>query len=106
MIASDGVFIVNSADESFVNDVQKRHTRSLINTAALSFDNPVFDLVAHTEAVATTNFISERQYFKRRLQLLSVNCNRSALLKTDADLLGLDSNALIPELNSHNWFND
>ena len=49
------IFIVNSGDQTFISDMKQSHPRGFINTAALCFDNTVFNLIAHAQTVTSAN---------------------------------------------------
>src|SRR6185503_20442022 len=51
----DGVLVVGAGNEPLVGDKQQRKAWRLVNAAALRFDDPILDLVAHSEAMAPAN---------------------------------------------------
>ena len=53
----DGVFVVDAGDEAFVGDEEEGEAGGLVDAAALGFDDAVFDLVAHAEAVAAADAV-------------------------------------------------
>ena len=53
----DGVFVVDAGDEALVGDEEQREAGGLVDAAALGFDDAVFDLVAHAEAVAAADAV-------------------------------------------------
>ena len=61
----DGVLIVNAGDEALIRDEEQGHAGSLIDAATLGFDDAVFDLVAHAEAVAAADAVGFEQQLDR-----------------------------------------
>ena len=54
-ILLDRVFVVDAGDQPLVGDEQQRHARRLVDAAALGFDDPILDLIAHAEAVTSAD---------------------------------------------------
>ncbi len=67
-----------------VGDVQERQTRRFVDPAALRFDDAVFDLVAHAEAVAAADLVRRAS---DQLDLIveddAVDRDRQSFLETD-----------------------
>jgi hypothetical protein len=53
----DGVLVVDAGDQALVGDVEQRQARGLVDTAALGFDDAVFDLVAHAQTMSAADGI-------------------------------------------------
>src|ERR1019366_4271859 len=53
----DGVFVVNAGDEALVGDEEKGEAGGLVDAAGFGLDDPIFHLIAHSEAVATADAI-------------------------------------------------
>src|SRR5436190_14879419 len=58
----DGVFVVDAGNQPLVGDEQEREAGRLVDAAALRFDDPVLDLVAHAEAVAAADPVGLHQH--------------------------------------------
>ena len=93
-------------DETFVSDVQQCQAWSLINTAALCFDNSVFDLVAHAEAVTTTNNVCFVDEFCFGIEFFAIERNWPAFFKAHNDVFGLNFYFFVVMRNTHDWRND
>ena len=85
--------------------MKNRHARGFIDSATLRFDDSVFDLVAHADAVATTDFVCLVEQVNRTLKVFAVDCNRATLHKLNSDVFAVDAHRVIPEFNAHDWFN-
>ena len=81
----DGVFVMDTGNETFESDVKQCHSRGFVNAAALGFDDAVFDLVAHTQAVTSADAVGFEHQLDLVVKFLAVQCNRNALFETDGD---------------------
>ena len=86
--------------------MEQCHSRGFVNTAALGFDNTVFDLVAHAETVTAADAVGFEHQFNLVVVFLAVKSNRNALFETNGDFLRLDVDVFFPERNTHDRFND
>ena len=90
-----------AADQAFVSRVQQGHARCFVNAAAFRFDDAVFDLVAHAQAVATANFVGFEEHVDRVSKRLSVQCHRHAFFEANRHLFGFDCTIVAPERHAH-----
>ena len=81
--------------------MQQGHAGSLVNAAALGFDNAVLDLVGHAEPMASTNRVRLGEQGYRIGKLTTVQGHRHAFRKAHADRLGLHHDIFAPERHAH-----
>ena len=70
------------------------------------FDDAVFDLVAHAQAVAAADAVGFEEEFDGVGVFFAVQCNGHALFKAHADFFGFDFDVFVPEGNAHDGFDD
>ena len=63
---------MNARQETLVGNVKKRHPRGFVDAAALGFNNAVFDLIAHAEAVTSADTVGFHHEFDGILEFLAV----------------------------------
>ena len=71
--------------------MQKCHSRSLVDSAALGLDDSVFNLVAHADAVTTTDFVCLVEKRDCVFEVFAIDCNRATLHKLDGDVFAVDA---------------
>src|SRR5205823_7368745 len=98
----DGVLIVDAGDEALIGDVEQREARSLVDAAALGFDDAILDLIAHAEAVAAADAIRFEQKFDLIFVLVAVEGDGPAFVEADGNFLGFDVDLTPPERRAHN----
>ena len=102
----DRVFVVNARDEPFVGNEQQRQARRLVDAAALGFDDPVLDLIAHPEAMSAADAVGFEQHLDRIAKRHAVERDRLALLEANRDVLALDGHVVAPERDAHDRLDD
>ena len=85
----DGVFVVDAGDEALVGDEEQREAGGFVDAAGLGFDDAVFDLVAHAEAVAAADALASSIRATGRYSL-AVEGDGEAFFEGDGDFFGLD----------------
>src|SRR5690606_23011781 len=106
VVGRQRVLVVDGVDQPLVGDEQQRHARGLVDAAALGLDDAVLDLVAHAQTVATADLVGLQDQVDRGVEALAVDGDRAALLEGDGDVLGLDDDARVPELHTHDRLDD
>src|SRR6185437_4427819 len=89
-ILLDGVLIVDAGDKALVGDEEQRHARSLVNAAALRFDNPIFNLIGHAEAVSSADAVGLKQQGDGIFELPAIESYGQALFEADGHLFAAD----------------
>ena len=97
---------MNTRDQTLVGDVQQGHAGGFVNTAALGFDDAVFDLVAHAQTMASTNAVGLQNQFDAVAKSFAVEGNGLTFFKTHGDLLALDFNIITPVGDAHDGLDD
>ena len=92
--------------EPLVGDVQQRQPGRLVDAAALGLDNPVLDLVAHAQAVASADAVGFEHQLDRVGILRAVQRDREAFFEANGDLFALDRNVVAPEGHAHDRHDD
>ena len=93
---------MNAGEQALVSNVQQGHARGFINAARFGFDDAVFDLVAHAQAVAAANAVGFEKQFYRVGIFFAVQSYRHAFFKAHAHFFGLHFYAFIPKCHAHN----
>ncbi len=106
VILLNGVFVVNTGQQTLVSDVQQCHSGGFINTAAFCFNDAVFNLVAHTQAVTAADAVCFQHHLNIIAEGFAIQRYRMSLFKTDGHLFCRDLHALVPELHAHNRVDD
>ncbi|CZU89906.1 Uncharacterised protein [Enterobacter cloacae] len=106
VILLNGVFVVNTGQQTLVSDVQQCHSRGFIDATAFRFDNAVFNLIAHAQTVATANTVSFQHQLNIIREGFTVQRNRMAAFETHGHFFSLDFDVLVPELHAHDRVND
>ena len=106
MVLLNRVFVVDTGDQTLVGNVQKGHTRGFVDAAALGFDDAVFDLIAHAQAVTTANAVGFHHQFDRIGKFFAIESNRLAFFEANAHGFGRNLNVFVPESDAHDRFND
>ena len=102
----NGVFVVDTGDQALVSDEQQGQARCFVNSAALCFNDAVFDLVAHTQTVTPANAIGLHDQVHQIVILLTIQGYRAPLFKAHCHLFTLDLYIVTPEGDTHDWIND
>src|ERR1035438_3591077 len=92
----DGVFVVNAGDEALVGDEEQSEAGRFVDAAGFGFDDAVFNLIGHAEAVAATNAVGFKKKLDRVIEMAAVECDGKALFKADCNLLRLDFDIVAP----------
>ncbi len=79
---------------------------TLVDPAALRFDDPVLDLVAHAEPVTATDRVRLHHELDRRVEVPPVDGDRPALLEPDRHVLGRDLDVGVPVGDTHDRRDD
>ncbi len=106
VILLDGVFVMNTGQQTLVSDVQQRHPRGFIDATALGFDDTVFNLIAHSQTVTPADAVGFQHQFHIVREGLAIQGNRVAAFKTHGHFFRLDFDVFVPELHAHDWVND
>ncbi|CGX15506.1 Uncharacterised protein [Salmonella enterica subsp. enterica serovar Typhi] len=106
MILFNGVFVVNTGQQTLVSDVQQCHSGGFINTAAFRFNDTVFDLVAHAQAVTSADAVRFQHHLNIIAEGFTVQRHWMSLFETDGHLFCRDLHAFVPELHAHNRVDD
>ena len=101
-----GVFVVDASDQAFVGNVQQCHAGGFVDAAALGFDDAVFDLVAHTQAVAATDAVGFQEQGHGIVKALTVQGHRTSFFEGDRHFFGLDFHFGLPECHAHDGIHD
>ncbi len=101
VVVRDGVLVVDRVDEALEPDVQQRHTRGLVDPAALRLDDPVLDLVGHAQPVAAADRVGLEDQVHGARELLAVDGDRPSPLVADGHVLGEDVDLRVPEPDAH-----
>ena len=97
---------MDAGDEPLVGDVQQRHSWCFVDAAALRFDDPVLDLIAHPEAVAAADgvgFADERDLVAEGAL---VQRDRPSLVEAHGHGLRRDGDVAAPERDAHDRLDD
>ena len=97
----DRIFVMNAGDESLIGDMKQRHPGGFVDAATFRLDDPVLDLVADAEPVATPDRVrleNERHAFGERD---AIERCRTPFLETHGYGLRLDLNILAPGGDTH-----
>src|SRR5215472_9958809 len=86
----DGVLVVDAGDEAFVSDKEQGKARGLIYAAALGLNDPVFDLVGHSQAMSAADAVGFQKKLDGVGELLAVEGDREAFFEANGDLFALD----------------
>ena len=78
----------------------------LVDAAALGFDDAVFDLVAHAEAVAAADAVGFEHEGDGVGELFAVERDGEAFFEADGDLFGFDGDVVAPEGDAHDGGDD
>jgi hypothetical protein len=81
-----------SGDEPFVGDEEQRHRRCFINASALGFNDAVFNLVGHSQAMPAANGVGFEHHVDLIRECLSVDGDRQSFIEADAYFFGRDRN--------------
>ena len=100
------VFVVDGGGEAFIGDMQQRHARRLVDTAALGLDDAVLDLVAHAEAMAATDAVGLHEERKIIRETVAVERNRPPLFEAYSHGLARDGHLVAPERDTHDGLHD
>ncbi len=106
VILLNGVFVVNTGQQTLVSDVQQRHPRGFIDAAAFRFNDTVFDLVAHAQTVTAADAVRFQHHLNIIAEGFAVQGYRVALLEADGHNFCRDLHAFVPELHAHNRVDD
>ena len=68
----EGVFVVDAGEQALVGEEEEGEARGLVDAAGFGFDDAVFDLVAHAEAVAAADAVGFEQELDEVGELLPV----------------------------------
>ena len=105
-ILLERVFVVDRRGEAFISDMQQRHARRLVDTAALGLDDAVLDLVAHAESMAATDAVGLHEEREIIREVLAVERNRPALFEAHPHGLARDGDLVAPERDTHDGLHD
>ena len=97
----NGVFVVNARDQSLISDEQQSQARCFINAAALGFNDAVFNLIAHAQAVTTANSIGFQNKFDGVGVTDAIQSHGLAFFKTHRHFFVLDHAVFAPERHAH-----
>ena len=102
----NGVFVVNACDQTLIGNVQQSQAWSFVDTAALGFNDAVFDLVAHAQAMPSADAVGFQDQFYGIAEFHAIECNGLAFLKAHRNLLALDLDFVFPERHTHDRVDD
>ena len=105
-ILLDRVFVVNAGDQALVGDVEQRQAGSFVDSAALGFDDAVFDLVAHAQAVTAADAVGFEHQLNGIGILVAVEGDGPAFHEADRDFFALDLDIVAPGRNAHDGLDD
>ncbi len=97
---------MHRAEQPLVDDVKHRHPGSLVDAAALRVDDPILDLVAHPQPMASTDRVQLSEALECRPKLRAVHGDRHAARELHADLLGRNYLLAAPVGHSHDGLDD
>ena len=86
--------------------MQQGHAGGFVDAAALGFDDAVFDLVAHAQAVAAADAVQLQEDFHGIGVFLAVDGHGAAFFEGDRDFFGLDFDLGLPESHTHDGVHD
>ena len=97
---------MDAGDQPLVADEQQRHPGGLVDATALGFDDPVFDLIAHAQAVPPANGVGLAHQLDGVRKGPAVQRNGRSVLEANHDDLGFDRHLVAPEGHAHDRVHD
>ena len=97
---------MNAGDQALVGDEQQRQARGFVNAAAFGFDDAVFNLVAHAQAVPPTDAVGFQNEFGQAFKCFAVQGDRLAFFKAHRDFFAFDFDLVFPESHAHDGVDD
>ena len=102
----DGVFVVDAADQALVSDVQQGHAWGFVNATRFGFDDAVFNLVRHAQAMTAANAVGFQNQFYGVGKGFAIQRNWHAFFKAHGHGFGFDFNVVAPESHAHDRLYD
>ena len=81
--------------------MKQRECRSLIYSARFCFNDPVLDLITHSEPVPATNRVRLKDEFDMSCKGSAIDFGWPTLFEGDRDILCSNVNCWIPMRNTH-----
>ena len=97
---------MDAGEEALVGDEEEGEAGGLVDAAGLGFDDAVFDLVAHAEAVAAADCVGCEQEGDGVGEVLAVEGDGEAFFEADGDFFGFDVDVGTPEGDAHDGGDD
>ena len=97
---------MDARDQAFISDVQQRQARRFVNTTAFRFDDAVFDLVAHTQTMATTDAVGFHDEVDRVYKGFAVQRHGLAFFKAHTHGFSFDDHIVLPKRHAHDGVDD
>ena len=102
----DRVFVVDACDQALVGDEQQRQAGCFVDATALGFDDAVFDLVAHAQAMPAADAVGFQNQFNQVGKNHAVERDRATFFKAHTNLFAFDFNLVLPERHAHDRLHD